>query len=513
IALFGVAVLNGIVLIAEFKRQKNSGIIDLHQIVLNGGKVRLRPVLMTAFVASFGFLPMALSHGEGAEVQRPLATVVIGGLMLATFLTLFVLPILYTIFEKGNKKISSSIAVVMLLILSVYNTSAYAQEKIKLERAIEIAIKNNQQIKSEALKVEYQEKIKATAWNLGNTNITYEYGNINSSFNDNRFFISQNIKFPTIYISQHNMLKHEFDASKFNLQLKENELKREVKKAFYDLIYLIEKHNILLKADSIFKSFEKSALLKFEKGESNLIEKSLAENQSGQINIQLNEIDKDIAVRIFQLKWLLNSNQNLMPDYDNLKIPNNTIFDSTRIESSPAIQYLQTSKLIIKSKKNIEKQKLLPELFFGYNDMSMLGMGADNVFYNDKTNRFKSVQVGVGIPLFFHSQKASIAAEKINYAIADNNLKSEIQRFKTQYQQAKSNIIFQQNTIEYFENIALKNADKIIQTANLQFKNGEINYIEWVLLINNALTIQSQYIESIKKYNDSIIELEFLLNY
>jgi len=105
IALFGVAVLNGIVLISEFNQLKSEGMTDLHRIVLMGTKVRLRPVLMTAFVASLGFLPMAVSDGAGAEVQRPLATVVIGGLMIATFLTLFVLPILYVIFEKGfNKK-------------------------------------------------------------------------------------------------------------------------------------------------------------------------------------------------------------------------------------------------------------------------------------------------------------------------------------------------------------------------------------------------------------------------
>jgi cobalt-zinc-cadmium resistance protein CzcA len=104
IALFGVAVLNGIVLIAEFNRLKKEGYKSLHRIVLMGTKVRLRPVLMTAFVASLGFLPMALSNGAGAEVQRPLATVVIGGLMIATFLTLFVLPILYIVFEKINKQ-------------------------------------------------------------------------------------------------------------------------------------------------------------------------------------------------------------------------------------------------------------------------------------------------------------------------------------------------------------------------------------------------------------------------
>jgi cobalt-zinc-cadmium resistance protein CzcA len=109
IALFGVAVLNGIVLIAEFNRLKKEGLKNMQRIVLMGTKVRLRPVMMTAFVASLGFLPMAISNGAGAEVQRPLATVVIGGLMIATFLTLFVLPILYILFEKGVTNKQSAI--------------------------------------------------------------------------------------------------------------------------------------------------------------------------------------------------------------------------------------------------------------------------------------------------------------------------------------------------------------------------------------------------------------------
>jgi cobalt-zinc-cadmium resistance protein CzcA len=100
IALFGVAVLNGIVLIAEFNRLKYSGISDVVEIVKLGTNIRLRPVIMTAAVASLGFLPMALSHGSGAEVQKPLATVVIGGLISATLLTLVVLPCLYIYFER-----------------------------------------------------------------------------------------------------------------------------------------------------------------------------------------------------------------------------------------------------------------------------------------------------------------------------------------------------------------------------------------------------------------------------
>lgn len=104
IALFGVAVLNGIVLIAEFNRLRKEGVSDLMDVVLKGTQIRLRPVLMTAAVASFGFLPMALATSAGAEVQKPLATVVIGGLISSTILTLIVLPCLYVYFENFGKR-------------------------------------------------------------------------------------------------------------------------------------------------------------------------------------------------------------------------------------------------------------------------------------------------------------------------------------------------------------------------------------------------------------------------
>jgi cobalt-zinc-cadmium resistance protein CzcA len=108
IALFGVAVLNGIILVAEYNRRKKGGRSDLLRIVIEGTTSRLRPVLMTTSVAALGFLPMALSNGEGAEVQRPLATVVIGGLMVATFLTLFVLPMLYVGFTGKRRKMNKA---------------------------------------------------------------------------------------------------------------------------------------------------------------------------------------------------------------------------------------------------------------------------------------------------------------------------------------------------------------------------------------------------------------------
>jgi len=103
IALFGVAVLNGIVMVSYINSLREKG-LPMRQAILDGAALRLRPVLMTALVASLGFIPMALSQAPGAEVQRPLATVVIGGLMTATFLTLYVLPMLYSWFTPEVKQ-------------------------------------------------------------------------------------------------------------------------------------------------------------------------------------------------------------------------------------------------------------------------------------------------------------------------------------------------------------------------------------------------------------------------
>jgi cobalt-zinc-cadmium resistance protein CzcA len=103
IALSGVAVLNGVVMVSAINRLREEGQTVLDAVKL-GAQQRLRPVLMTALVAALGFIPMALNTGIGAEVQRPLATVVIGGIVSSTLLTLGVLPVLYAWFEKDRPR-------------------------------------------------------------------------------------------------------------------------------------------------------------------------------------------------------------------------------------------------------------------------------------------------------------------------------------------------------------------------------------------------------------------------
>ncbi|MDN5424014.1 MAG: efflux RND transporter permease subunit, partial [Chryseobacterium sp.] len=198
IALFGVAVLNGIVLISEFNRLYQSGTKNIVRIVVDGGEARLRPVLMTAFVASLGFIPMALSNGAGAEVQRPLATVVIGGLLMATLLTLFVLPLLYVTIEKGFKMKNirkNSIIPILILLFVLSGNVMKSQTKISLDEAITLALKNNRGLKNEKLKSEYAKQIIKTSSDIPQTGISVDYGQINSVYRDVKFGVSQSIAF------------------------------------------------------------------------------------------------------------------------------------------------------------------------------------------------------------------------------------------------------------------------------------------------------------------------------
>jgi cobalt-zinc-cadmium resistance protein CzcA len=134
----------------------------------------------------------------------------------------------------------------------------------------------------------------------------------------------------------------------------------------------------------------------------------------------------------------------------------------------------------------------------------MRGAGADGKIY-DGSKRFQSVQAGVGIPLFRGAQKNTIAASRINIQLAENNYAAGLQQFKSEYERSVGNYNKNLQTVLYYENTALKNAETIIRTADIQFRNGEINYLEWVLLVNNAITIQNQYIDATNRLAQAII--------
>lgn len=513
IALFGVAVLNGIVLIAEFNRLKTEGETNTKQIVLQGTKHRLRPVLMTALVASLGFLPMAISNGTGAEVQRPLATVVIGGLLIATFLTLFVLPALYILFEKGfsakqtGKATITATIILLFSLLELHNIQA--QTTITLNAAIDTALKNNLLVKNEKLEAEYQLKLKPTTLDIPHTNLTGEYGQINSVYNDTKFGISQNFSFPTIYVHQKSLQNENYKKSALNIAVKEADLKKRVSEVFYLLVYAKQKQKLLTQYDSIYSSFLEKSNLRFAKGESNILEKTIVETQRGQIATQVNQLKSDVEIFLLQFRLLLNTATEFTPAIDNPKLSFTDISDKSIINKHPIMQSLQQQKQISAINTQLEAARLLPNLSIGYSNQSIQGIGPDNILYS-KSNRFSSVHFGIDVPLFFSSQQARIQSAEVLELISENNYSFGLQSFEIEYESAYKTYRTQLQTVQYFEETALSNATIIRNTADEQFASGSINYLEWVMLISNAVTLQNNYIDAVKELNQAIIHLNFL---
>ncbi|WP_312906439.1 CusA/CzcA family heavy metal efflux RND transporter [Sphingobacterium multivorum] len=508
IALFGVAVLNGIVLISEFNRLHKNGIRNIVRIVIDGGESRLRPVLMTAAVASLGFIPMAISTGAGAEVQRPLATVVIGGLILATLLTLFVLPLLYVNIENGfkmKKPKSKHVASVLLIFMLFSGIKMKAQTIISLDEAVQTALQNNRNLKNEKLRSDYAKAlIKTSNADIPQTAVTADYGQINSAYNDMKFGISQSIAFPTVYQKQKNLHSEEWKKSQLNVSLKEFELKKAVSQSYFQMVYWKDKEKLLNETLQLYTQFLDKASLRLKAGESNILEKTTASNQKSAIEIQLKQVQQEIKTLQLQFSWLLNSETEYLP-LENSR----PVLLLQENASHPLLHVLEQQKTVAGKQTEVEKSRLLPGLQIGYNLNSFKGMGPDDKLYS-ATPQFHSVMVGVGIPIFSGGQKARIHASKVAESIAENDWHNT--EFALEKKQKQLKQMYQTNLeiINRYETDELKNADIITKTAQQQFINGEINYLEFVMLVNQAVLLKSNYADALLKLNESVVELNYI---
>lgn len=510
IALFGVAVLNGIVLITEFNHLRKAGHRNLHRIVLKGSKVRLRPVLMTASVASLGFLPMALSNGAGAEVQRPLATVVIGGLLLATFLTLFVLPVLYVLFERSKKVTMKNKVLMITFFLSFFAFGdSLAQSPISLDSAIDTAIANHLSVKNEVLKAAYKKQLIKSSAALPQAELSVEWGRMNSVFNDTKIGFSQSFSFPSVYAKQKKMLSEEWNIAVLKVGLQEAEIRKNVTQIFYAILYLKKKEMLLIENDRLYEEFLRKSELRLLAGESNVLEKATAESQRGAIGIQLNQLNQEIELANLQFQLLLNSPTAFEPVSDDVKVA----FIRDKIDKShnnhPLLKILEQEASLAVATTQVEKSKLLPEITLGYFNSSMIGNGADDVYYG-RAKRFQYGSLGIGIPLFYGAQKAKLAASKLNENIIQQQYVFASQNFEHAYQVALVEYKNQQVGLTYLEEIGLENSETIKTIATKQFESGEIDFLAWVMLINQAIAIQNDYLDAVNSVNESTIQLNFL---
>lgn len=514
IALFGVAVLNGIVLIAEFNRLKSLGNLSPSEIALLGTKVRLRPVLMTAAVASLGFLPMALSNGAGAEVQRPLATVVIGGLLSATFLTLFLLPILYTLVENRALKVPK---IIVLLILGLFLGSDLKAQSvasnariISLDEAIDTLKSRNLQWLQSAERVKYHEQMQQKTWSLPATNLTAELGHVNSAYNDSKFGVSQSIKFPVVYKREHSVLQSNWQVAKADKSITEAKLIRQFSELYATLQYLKEKQKLLKYSKELIVQFAEKAQLRFEQGAANIAEQMTAQNQLHEISIQYDQLVADQNILLFEMNQMLgNSGQyDVIPFQEPMKVASkyNGLEPHSTILAAQERYHLAQNQLLV------SKAYWMPEVSLGMYNQSFAGwQKVDNAdMFFTKSNRFNSIQLSLGLPLFARNAKASIRAQQCLSKEAYWAYEEAILQHAADTYNAYLNYELAKQTYKTYEVKIWSNADTLLKTVDRQYAAGELDFLSYVQLLHQGIQYKSAYLEAQWALNKAIIHLNFL---
>ncbi|MFB9865569.1 CusA/CzcA family heavy metal efflux RND transporter [Rufibacter immobilis] len=534
IALFGVAVLNGIVLIAEFNRQrKEHDSLSLREVVLNGTAVRLRPVLMTATVASLGFLPMALSNTAGAEVQKPLATVVIGGLITSTMLTLVVLPVLYILIEgyflKRKRKglttshglSASAVALIATVAAAGFSlaptTRAVAQgqapQVYTVQGAVDRALSQNPALEAARINIKRNEKLKGIAWDIGKTDIDITYGQSNSPEKDNNVSVSQSLAFPTVYARQAKLLKEQVQESKFSFNLQARELVRDVRLGYYGLVYVRSKIDLLRYQDSLYTQFLRAAEVRLRTGETNLLEQVTAQTQQSEVQNNIRQSLADQTVLQKQLQVLLAVDSSVTTaDTTLTRLPMPDV-PVDALEQNPQLALARQQVALRQAETGVERSRLLPDIRLGYFNQSIIG--TQNVNGVERTfsagDRFTGVSVGVGIPIWAKPQTSRIQAAKLHEQLAQKSLQSSRNVLEGELVASRQQVQKLQGSLNYYEQTALPQAELIINQATRAYRAGEINYQDYILSLNRALAIKTNYLDALYLYDRAVIELNFLI--
>ncbi|MBN2805511.1 MAG: CusA/CzcA family heavy metal efflux RND transporter [Prolixibacteraceae bacterium] len=509
IALFGIAVLNGIVLIEHLKELKAEGVSDMRERIMRGTRERLRPVMLTAAAAALGFFPMAISTSAGAEVQRPLATVVIGGLITSTLLTMIALPLLYAIlddvigiqFRPFRLKRQKNLTMLLLLLL-VPAFAGMAQSKtLTLDEAIEQAIQHNHELKAVQLNVDEQKALVPAAFNPAKTILFYEYDENNVAENNyplGVIGVEQSFEFPGVYSAQKKVARINVALYETMALVQLNQLTREVTQAYSRLVYLQNKQLLWQRMDSIYSRYANAAVASYQAGNSNNLDQLNARAYQNRVQLQLTYLQHEFEMAYENL-------QALMQFEDTWSIPfiklEKIDLQQTVLDENPGQAYMSLMTERENALKNIEKNKMLPEFSLGYFNGTNQYQGAKN---------YEGFTIGLGVPLFFGEQKARIKAGNLaqqaagyraeNYRIQLLNkrkvLMHELKKFEA--------------SVQVYHESGQHLSGEIIRSAEKSYESGAIDFFRFVQSIENALQIQMEYLDHLSEYNRLVLEINYL---
>ena len=487
VALFGVAVLNGIVLISYFDQLQKEGIEHVTDRVVKGTLARLRPVLATAAVASLGFLPMALSNSEGSEVQRPLATVVIGGLVSSTLLTLVVLPVLYhLVFSRRRKKdgggstplVAASIGLFLLM-----GTAVQAQRPVlSLDSAVQRAVRTHPAMTAADLNVQQQEALRRTAFQLDPIIAQYQHGQINSGFNsDFNLQATTGISFPTTIVQRASFLKESMRLAETEQVSTRALVKESAGGAYLQWAMGAEHVRLLQRLDSSYAVLAAFAARKFALGETGRLEKVSAQSSADGVRVQLRQAEGNITAYAAEVeRWTgaLNGAE-----------PEASVLASTARApdpgegNDPVLAQEQQRAALADQEWKLERSQWAP---------SLQGGGFFQTL--DGASPFTGYLIGASIPVPGSGQGARTKAARLRSDIAVQQLEdlrrtrvSEMARTQAQLTQMRA-------SLAYYESTGASLATTLRSDAERAYRAGEIGYIEFTRGIEQAHRIDTEYL-------------------
>jgi len=504
IALFGVAVLNGIVLISYFDQLEKERVGSLRERIVAGVKARFRPVIMTAGVASLGFLPMALSTSAGAEVQRPLATVVIGGLITATLLTLIVLPVLYSLVKERIEKRMRATRVIgagliVFSFLFFQNTDAQAQRILSLDQAVKEATTQNLAVKSGELIIDSQQALVGASFNPAKTTLDVQYGQTQAKNTDYTATAIQSFAPASVYKTQKKLSEANVQSARYQLDADKWRLANEVKRAYYQLAYDYKVLGFLREQSALYQQSARAADIRFKTGETNRLEQVTAESRYQNMLQRIRSSQREQQIHYASLRLLLHTTDTISIDTNiNFKRPSTRLIaPGLTPDSNPVLDILQQDITNSRLQTRLEQRNTLPDWRVGVINQSIA-----------RENNFNVLHAGLSFHIFTKAQKAKIQSAKIQEQVSETRLASAREQLTTELDMMEARQKNLMATLQYYEEYALPQADLIRQTALSTFKGGEIGYLEFFAAIQQAYQLQEEYLLNVLDYDFNVIRIE-----
>lgn len=500
IALFGVAVLNGILMINHFNdiHKQTMYPLSTNRVIARGTPHLLRPVFLTGLVASLGFVPMAVATSAGAEVQRPLATVVIGGLIVSTVLTLLVIPVFYKIVGSAAvwKRAYSGKKFFFLLLLALLPIPMKAQQVVTLEQAIELAKQNHPRLKTAAAAVRQAKAGRGEVLELAPTEFGYSWGQLNGEIKkDKQWEVNQNLGSLLTPFYKNVLVNRQIATGTFYHRIVEKEVVAEVKRAWAYYLYAYNLRSLYNDQNQWAEELQRIGELRYQQGEITLLEKNMAATMAADLKNRLFQSQEEEKLALARLNWACYAGQPIVPaDTALVQFPADI---ETPTYSEAHLKYFQSQAGEAKAQLNVERSRFFPELSLGYVRQDILPLKGLN-----------SWMVGVSFPIYFLPRHSKVKQAKATAFIARTEAEANTRNLYNKVSEAIANLRRQSESLHYYTSSALKEADELMKVAALQLRHSETDITEFIQAVNVARDIRRGYIETVYQYNIAALEYE-----